>query len=150
MTGNKEKISSLFIISTIATSGMTFFSYLLSVKHKEKFLEPLALNQLIYHKNKEKKAHHLMGYLVHYLVGLFFSFFYFVFFSKSIIKLKWLNFSMLGFINGLIGASGWYFSLQIHGNPPKIKLKKYLLQLIGAHIIFGLINGAIYTWIKKE
>lgn len=150
MNDQKTKvIGSLLKMSVLATAGMTLFSYLLSVKKKEKFLEPLALNQLLYPKSKRAQAHHLMGYLVHYLVGLFFSFFYFHLFNQKIISGKWRNFTWMGFINGIIGSLGWYLSIKIHSNPPKIKLGRYFLQLIVAHIIFGIINGAIFKSVNK-
>lgn len=150
MDQSKSNVGILIKMSIIATSGMTFFSYLLSVKHKEKFLEPLALNQLLYPKNKKEQAHHTLGYLVHYLVGLFFSAFFFHIFQNKTLKPNWKNFTLLGFFNGLMGALVWYISLRLHINPPKIKLGKYFLQLVGAHVIFGVLNGLIFQWGKRK
>jgi len=151
MKQSKQKFtSSLLKMGVLATAGMTLFSYLLSIKKKEKFLEPLALNQLVYPKDKKDQAHHVLGYGLHYLVGLFFSFFYLHLFNKKIISPNGWNFTWMGFLNGLIGSLGWYITLKLHNNPPKLKLGKYFLQLIVAHVIFGIFNGIVFKLEKKE
>lgn len=132
------------------TTAMTLFSYLLSVTKKEKFLEPLILNQLIYSDKKSNNSHHVMGYIIHYLVGQLFSFFYFFGFKKSKGEHFYLKALLAGIINGMIGVLGWHVTLISHKNPPKIKLKSYFFQLIIAHGIFGIFNALIYKSNKKE
>ena len=127
-----------------ATIGMTLFSYLVSHNKNEKFLEPLILNQLVYPGQKSQNAHHAMGYILHFLVGLLFTFVYKWIWGKLKIRPFFLNSKLMGAFNGLAGIAGWHLTYKLHNNPPHLKLKKYYVQLFIAHIIFGMLNGILY------
>ena len=134
----------ILAMSFPATSGMTLFSYILSVRHKEKFLEPLLLNQLIYPDSKKRKAHHASGYFIHLAVGLGFTAMYKWLWKKTPLKPDFITSLTLGFVNGMAGIAGWHSIFMLHRDPPHVKIKKYYLQLLAAHVIFGWINGMLY------
>ncbi|MGK7396616.1 MAG: hypothetical protein ACNS62_18705 [Candidatus Cyclobacteriaceae bacterium M3_2C_046] len=131
-------------MNLVATTGMTIFSYLISLHKKEKFLEPLILNQLMFPQDKKQNAHHLLGYLAHLLVGQAFSLVYPIIWKHTSLKPNHGNSFLMGILNGFLGVVGWHVTIILHPDPPHIKLKKYYLQLIAAHAIFGWLNGLIY------
>jgi hypothetical protein len=135
--------------SLIATGGMTLFSYLLSKILNKQFLEPLLLNQLVFYRQKEKKKHHATGYLIHYGVGLFFTSIYRWFWKKKPSLQRNSASLTLGFINGMIGITGWHLTFLLHPSPPKVDKKKYHIQLLAAHVVFGVLNGWSYRNMKQ-
>jgi len=143
-------LKTLFKMSVLGTAAMTAFSYLISIRKNEKFLEPLVLNQLVFPAQKGDNAHHMAGYVIHYLVGLFFSKFYQLFWNKGRSSPRIKNAATLGFLNGIFGVIGWHLTYKIHPAPPKISLKKYYLQLLVAHIIFGTANGMVYKQLREK
>lgn len=131
-------------MAVVATSGMTFFSYILSRIFKEKFLETTLLNQLMFPLQNEDKKHHVAGVGVHYSVGYFFSVIYNWLWNRTSLPAGIATGSILGFINGLAGIIGWNMVFRIHPNPPVIRPVKYYLQLLAAHVVFGSLNGIVY------
>ena len=132
-------------MSIISTVGMTLYSYIISAREKEKFFEPLILNQLIFPVEKKKKAHNISGYLLHYLLGLFFSMFYKPLYHHCKLKPNILSDSLLGMMNGFVGVFIWHLTFRFHPKPPKVKLKRYYRHLIAGHIIFGILNGFAFN-----
>jgi hypothetical protein len=70
------KISKIIAGSLVGTSAMTVFSYVISERKNKLFKEPALLNLLLgkvkasdLHQNKKNPE----GWIVHYLVGLFFT-----------------------------------------------------------------------------
>ncbi|NJN27688.1 MAG: hypothetical protein HC819_17830 [Cyclobacteriaceae bacterium] len=137
-------------MSLVATTGMTLVSYMLSEIKKEKFLEPLLLNQVLFPHDKKGHAHHVAGYGLHWLIGLGFSSIYKVMWRHSLIKPKTKNSLIMGFTNGLVGVAGWHFIFFFRHFPPKVKLKQYYLQLIVAHMVFGLLNKIVFNDNKSQ
>src|SRR5690554_5121154 len=123
-------------MAMIATSGMTFFSYILSRIYREKFLETVLLNQLIFPTQKAEKKHHLAGIGIHYAVGYIFSLIYSRLWRRNSVPSGPVSGLVLGFLNGLAGIAGWHSVLTVHPNPPNIKPGKYYLQLLAAHMVF--------------
>ncbi len=134
----------ILLMGIIATSGMTLFSYILSRVFKEKLLETELLNQLVFPNNKIKKKNNPAGFVIHYAVGIFFALFYHRLWLKSSQTAGTSTSSALGFMNGIIGISGWHLTLVLHPSPPKIDLVKYYLQLLIAHVLFGCLNGWVF------
>ncbi len=137
------------ITSLLATGGMTLFSYLVSKILNKQFLEPAILNQLVFYRQKEKKKHHATGYLIHYAVGLFFTFAYRWLWKKNPSAQRNSASLALGFINGMIGIAGWHLTFVLHPSPPRVDKKNYFLQLLPAHIVFGFLNGWSYRNLKQ-
>jgi hypothetical protein len=146
----QNMIKKVVPMSLVATAGMTLYSYLVSRHKKEKFLETLLLNQLVYPHEKRQRAHHKTGYLLHYLVGLFFSTFYDQVWKHNLVKPGIFNSSWMGFLNGIGGIAGWHLTFTLHQHPPKVKLKRFYGQLLLAHVIFGILNGWTYRRLKHK
>jgi hypothetical protein len=139
----------IVITSLVATGGMTLFSYLLSKVVKEQFLEPALLNQLVFFRKKERKKHHVTGYLVHYAVGLFFTSIYRWFWNRNPSAQRNSVNLGLGFVNGIIGVMVWQLTFLMHPAPPRVERKNYHSQLLGAHVVFGFLNGWSYRKLKQ-
>ena len=140
----------IFQMAFISTTGMTLFSYLLSLVSNKRFFEPGRLNQFVFFRRKEDKTNHPLGYLIHYGIGTFFSTFYYLILKKSSYGPTSLSAAILGFLNGLAGISGWHLIFKLHPLPPKVKLKQFYLQLLAGHVIFGLLNGYELRQKSKE
>jgi hypothetical protein len=134
-------------MSIVATMGMTLFSYILSLILKEKFLETEILNQLIFPNNKEARKNHPAGYVIHFTTGTFFASIYRKLWDSTHLQPNLSTGATMGFINGLAGISVWHVILRLHSNPPDVNFKRFYLQLLFAHIIFGLINS--FMFLKK-
>lgn len=141
-------LKKLLTSSFLGTVGMTLFSWGMSVSKKEKFLEPLVLNQLLYPASKKRQAHHPAGYVLHWLVGLLFSVFYCWRYRPG--RFSLVKSSLVGLLNGLVGVAGWQLTLTLHPKPPRLKLKPYYLQLLAAHTIFGLLNGLVCRLLQNK
>lgn len=122
----------------IGTSLMTLFSYIMTYEVKEQFREPQLLNELI---NRSDifgvENSRLAGWFLHYGVGTIFVIIYHFVWKYSLIGPSLSSGTILGFVSGLIGITGWYFVFRIHHNPPAVDIGDYFIHLIVAHIIFG-------------
>jgi hypothetical protein len=137
------------ITSLMATGGMTLFSYLLSKVVKKQFLEPALLNQLVFFRQKQRKEHHATGYLMHYAVGLFFTSLYRWLWKRNPSSQRNSVNLGLGFFNGIIGMMGWQLTFLMPPAPPRVDRKKYHIQLLAAHVVFGFLNGWSYRKLKQ-
>ncbi|MDR6301775.1 hypothetical protein [Mesonia maritima] len=129
----------LFFSSITATIVMTFFSYFYSEVKNEKFKEPQLINILINRLPNFSTAigkHHILGWLLHFLIGFIFTALFFLIWKY--ISISWLSGIVLGFFAGLLGVLGWRIAFSVHPNPPEIQFSKFYIQLIVAHILFGL------------
>ncbi|MDT0293021.1 hypothetical protein ACFQ3R_09905 [Mesonia ostreae] len=131
----------IIAIGIIATLAMTAFSYALSAITNSKFEEPQLINILF------KRAgtfsfplvrEHILGWTIHFIIGIAFVVCYYVSLPMELFDTTVLDGAIFGFLAGLIGALFWGTTLKLHPNPPKINKIGYLLQLIPAHIIFGI------------
>jgi hypothetical protein len=126
--------------SVTGTLVMTMFSYLVSEKKNKLFKEPALLNLLLgkvkssdlhqNHKNPE-------GWIIHYLVGLFFTVVYDQVWKKTKLNPSLKSGLLLGGINGLIAVAVWKTTFKLHPRPPLIDYKKYYNHLVLAHLVFG-------------
>jgi len=138
------KIIAIGILSTIA---MTAFSYALSILTKNKFEEPQLLNELISRLPKVQitlPREHVLGWLLHVLVGIFFVGIYAVLYHYNIVTHSILSGGIYGFAAGLFGVLIWAISLSIHPNPPVLNRLAFYLQLVPAHVIFGITMILLY------
>ncbi|MBL7841796.1 MAG: hypothetical protein JNJ75_16745 [Cyclobacteriaceae bacterium] len=130
-------IVNLVLSCIIATTLMTAFSYLMSAISRQQFREPELLNGLLngwFKKSFSKNSP--AGWLIHYGVGLMFIIaYYFVF---QVWEPTLLNYVIIGFTSGLIGAGVWFAALNIHPLPPSTNRKGHYAQLVPAHVVFTL------------
>lgn len=131
----------LILITIISTSCMTLFSYLLSNKANKQFREPEMLNSLI--KGSETFSNsvdksHASGWLIHYVIGFLFVVAFVFLYHIDCMALNFLSFFIFGICAGIIGVIGWQVMFMLNNDPPKVHLKFFYLQLIGAHLVFTL------------
>jgi hypothetical protein len=137
-------------MTSVAVTGMTLFSYLAGKFYKERFSEPAVLNEVLYpREGKDNKKHYWTGYAIHWLIGLIFSSVYKLFWDKTKVSSGPGNSMLGGLLNGIIGIGGWhaFFKMRHH---PSVSLKKYYLQLLAAHLVFGFLNGMMYRPDKRR
>lgn len=126
------------------TTVMTLFSYYLSYKLGRQFKEPVILNKLyrrLVVRGTALKAIPVIGWIFHYFIGTVFMVLYHFIWRLTAVEPSLLSGSVLGFFSGFIGIAGWSLMFNLHPDPPSVNFRKYYLQLISAHVIFGI--GAV-------
>ncbi len=140
----------IVFLSGIAGTGlMSLFNFFVSKMINRPFRAPHVLNQLISRQSgmpsalKNKK---LPGWIIHFAIGIAFAFMYYagIFFLNY--EAGFSSGIIAGMIFGLLGVAGWYLIFKFHPNPPEINLKKYLLQLWFAHVVFGFGVALVYMY----
>lgn len=130
----------IYIISwLVSVIIMTLFSALISQLSGNEYREPNLLSKLISGNElgiKEKPFHIVMGWVIHFSIGLlFFSIYTLLYqFTDQMKSMFWT--CLIGFLFGGIGILGWTIAFKISSNPPNIEFKGFSLQLLFAHIIF--------------
>ena len=126
----------------LGTSVMTLFSHLLEMITSYKFNEAHLLNELI-HRSKPTantiSKNHFYGWVIHYVIGFGMAAGLYGYYLYKVNEITISRGAFLGFILGIIGIAGWSLLIHLHSNPPKIKWNIFFIQLMGAHVIFGVI-----------
>ncbi|MCF4100821.1 hypothetical protein L1I30_03995 [Gillisia sp. M10.2A] len=133
-----------------ATSLMTAFSYLVSRIKNKQFREPELLNILISRSdllNFKLSKKSSVGWVLHYVIGWIFVIIFDVLWKFNFPPFSVLSGALLGLVAGIIGVFGWKIFFSLSNNPPKIDWSEYYLQLIIAHIIFGVTAALVFlSW----
>jgi hypothetical protein len=134
----KGILKRIFLPGIAATTAMTAFSYGASYMSKNTFKEPEHLNRVFVspRRNKVDKPP-VVGFLLHYFVGIWFSALYHSLWRKRTKYTNWKDGVGFGTLCGLLGAGVWKITLASHPKPPRIEVSSYLRHLITAHMIFG-------------
>jgi len=141
----------IIIPALVATSVMTAFSYLYSAIMKREFREPELLNILLMRWTdgfKKLTKSSLVGWVIHYVVGVGFMLVFYVIWELIGYEATLLSGVIVGFIAGIWGVVGWQFTFWIHSNPPNLDFKHYYIHLIMAHIVFGLGSVISFNWLN--
>ncbi|MFC5283875.1 hypothetical protein [Pedobacter alpinus] len=130
-------------IAVLSTLALTVFSMVLSTK-KRNFVEPSHLAKIFnYHlKDSPSWLNIILGVILHFIVGYLFTLIHLYYYQ--LLKPIWYNGLFLGLANGLLGALVWYVVIKIYNDVLTVDVKLYLLQLVIAHIIFGLVILYMY------
>ncbi|MEP7092812.1 MAG: hypothetical protein ABI793_02060 [Flavobacterium sp.] len=136
----------LIIVSILATSAMTLFSYAMSESFRELYKEPVLLTFLLIKLNIEVSVQtkKYLAWLLHYFIGFLFVLAYHILWFYNILYISVLSAFLLGIASGIIGIIGWVIMFKIADYKPKIDFKGYYIQLFFAHIIFAVIATAAY------
>jgi len=142
-----EKILHIVAVGILATIAMTIFSYVLSYFTNNELEEPQLLNKLInnhpgnsYVMNNE----HSVGWAIHLFIGILFVAVFEVFVTLQVLNSTLLTGILFGFVAGLIGVGFWSSAFTLHPKPPHINRPLYYVQLVPAHIIFGITMVLLY------
>ncbi|VXB24263.1 hypothetical protein [Maribacter litoralis] len=140
------EILAIFFSGILGTAIMTGFSHVVESVTGHKFNEAHLLNGLISNLKSVNSSigdNHYLGWIIHFVIGICMAailYCYYVYIAGDI--LVWTGL-FLGFILGIIGVAGWSMMISFHKDPPKINWTYFFLQLIIAHMIFGIT----VTWV---
>lgn len=130
-----------FIINIFATTAMTAFSYgnstILNNNNKEPQLLNILLNRI---QDIEIGKENFRGWLIHYFSGFIFLAPYYLLVQQKVIPLSYLSGILFGFIAGIIGVWVWAIVFKMHPNPPETNRRVFYIQLVLAHIVFGIFS----------
>ncbi|KAF2517148.1 hypothetical protein [Flavobacterium foetidum] len=139
-------ILQIFAAAFAATTVMTMFSYAVSKSAREIYKEPVLLAYVL--KSVQLKSatmvHFIMGWILHYLIGLGFVVAYHILWQHNIVAFNWIGAYLLGAISGVIGIIGWVILFSLQKQQPNIDFKGYYIQLFFAHVIFGATAFIVY------
>lgn len=129
-----------------ATSVMTLCSYAVSAAAREIYKEPLLLTYVLskLHQQISPKLKLVLGWVLHYLIGLFFVIGYHIIWSANILDFTFTSSLILGIVSGIIGISGWVVLFRISAQKPNIDYKGYYIQLFVVHVIFAVTAYVVY------
>lgn len=142
------EVFTILISGLVATTVMTLFSYVVSNFKAKQFREPELLNSLISRSEiielKPSKKHFL-GWIIHYLIGWFFVVGFSFIWEYTQFSADIISGAVLGMAAGIIGIFGWIMMFKLNQNPPEIDFSQFYIQLIIAHILFGISAAIIYV-----
>ncbi|MEJ8758133.1 hypothetical protein WG947_14060 [Pontibacter sp. H259] len=131
------------------TAAMTAVLYLLSFTNRA-LRVPQVLGTMLLGKTHPDgglsgtPSTHIIGTAAHFLVGILYAIGYLSLWESGVGSLTFSWSLLMGFANGIFAMIVWYFFFLIHPKPPIIKLERYLVTLIFAHVIFGFIVTYVY------
>lgn len=127
------------------TSLMTLFSYLISTYENENFSEPELLaamgKDILPHAAKHSALP--AGWVTHYGIGVLITSMYKYFDKNRNNKLVLRNGILLGGLSGIAGVAMWKLFFRIHPAPPSVPLRKFFIQLLWVHLVFGITVSAV-------
>lgn len=143
-------VAVILLAAFVATSLMTAFSYLISETFRELYKEPVVLQFLMtrFRFNLSPKEKAILGWIIHYTIGLLFVIAWYFLWKLGLFDLTWLAGLIYGCVIGIIGISGWVFMFFLADYKPKIDFKGYYFQLFFAHVVFGMATWAVFEWMK--
>jgi hypothetical protein len=143
---NFHIILQILISSVAATSVMTVFSYAVSMSAREIYKEPILLTYLFtaLHLNVSPNLKTILGWILHYLIGLIFVIGYHFLWFHEFLEISWAASILLGIISGIIGIISWVILFEIIPQKPNIDFRGYYIQLFVAHIIFSVTAFLVY------
>ncbi|MBF4465143.1 hypothetical protein [Flavobacterium sp. LC2016-12] len=144
---NLYLIFQIIIVAIAATSTMTLFSYAASARYREVYKEPLLLTYLMHNFkiNLSNASKNILGWMIHYGIGVFFVIVYHYFWASNIFQLSILHALILGIASGIIGIISWMIFFKISHFQQRIDFRGFYIQLFIAHIIFALTATAVYA-----
>lgn len=135
------------VLSTFtATTAMTLFSYVLSWLTHENFREPYILSMLIMSlfPDQENTTTLLEAWILHYCVGLCFIIIYAWIWNRFKRYPNLESGTILGVVTGLFAVLVWHLTLKVFDNPPVTNRLPFYIQLVFAHVVFGIIAALSY------
>ncbi|MDT0675421.1 hypothetical protein [Autumnicola musiva] len=139
----------ILFASVISTSVMTIFTYICAAVKRGQFRPPELLNMLISRSSifpVEVGKTSFAGWIIHYSIGFFFVVIFSLLWNFFSVEISLLSGIIFGFGAGLIGIGGWKIMFVLNENPPEIELKSYFLQLLLAHILFGISASLVFMY----
>ncbi|HET8860876.1 hypothetical protein [Marivirga sp.] len=139
------------LIGTIAMT-LVMYSYAAITKKKTKVVHVLGLMVTGNHGfSKERKTIILTtGSITHLLVGVLFSFSYFLLWNWGVFSISTLDSIIVGALSGILAIVGWGAYFKVYSKPPRINLSHYFTALFISHIVFGWVTVNIFRLITDS
>jgi len=143
------KLVYVILAGFAGTTVMTVVLYLLSFTNRALRIPQLLGTMLLgkTHPNgslSEAPSTLIVGTVAHFIVGILFAIAYLAFWESGVGTLTFSWSLLMGFANGIFAMIAWYFFFMIHPKPPIIKLERYLVTLVFAHVFFGFVVTYVY------
>lgn len=151
INGNYGMSLKIILAGIFGTALMTLFMYMLSLVTHDRFKVVKILGTMLTFQTTHSKGLSdrpsaiMVGTLTHYLIGIGFAFIYSWLWSTNIVEKNFFEITVLGFVNGMVGAAGWKIFISIHPNPPNLRLRSYLLAIVLGHVFFAV--GVLATYL---
>src|SRR5690606_16721053 len=99
----------IVIAAILATSLMTIFSYIASEAMRSLYKEPVLLKKImkLLHLNCSDRCQSVLGWIIHYTIGLGFIVAYDLIWHHTYIDPTWFTAMIFGIISGIVGIIGW-------------------------------------------
>jgi len=147
-----QRLIDIFKSGVIGTSAMTVFSYLYAYIVKDNVKEPKLLAKMFRRlvPGTDKLNARIAGWVIHYAVGLLFAELYIELWERTSVKADVKSGLILGGLSGIAAILIWKFTLESHPIPPSVDFTKHAVNLIIAHLIFGVFAVLAYKpWEKN-
>ena len=142
------KVSKIIIAGIVGTTAMTLYSYIISRKERQQYVEPVLLNKLIDGSENlpdiEDKKAHPAGWLAHYGIGILFVIAYSIVWRHALKSPGPVKALIIGALSGVIAIGAWKSMFAANANPPHNNRYGYYKQLFYAHLIFSALALAGY------
>ena len=128
-----------------ATAAMTAFLYILSLATHRVMKVIKILGTMITNRThpdgslSDAVSTKVIGTVAHYSIGIIFALFYMALWNSGVGLLTASWGFLFGLAHGLTAMFLWYLFFMVHPKPPLIAMRTYLVTLIFAHIVFGLV-----------
>ncbi|MCO6149471.1 hypothetical protein [Flavobacterium sp. NRK1] len=143
----------LIIAGIVGTTFMTLYSYYISKKENEKYLEPEMINELIDNSknlpNVNNERYHPAGWGLHYVTGISFMAVYWLLWKRALTHPTISKILIIGSLSGVVGIIVWKIIFSQHEKPPHNDRYGYYKQLFTAHIIFSFFALSTYKLCNK-
>ena len=150
------KASKIILAGIVGTTFMTLYSYYISKKERQQYVEPVLLNKLIDSSENlpdiKDEETHPAGWLAHYGIGIAFVIAYYLLWKRALKSPGPLKALIIGAASGAVGIGSWKIMFAANDNPPGNNRYGYYRQLFYAHLVFTALALAGYKvpeYIKK-
>lgn len=137
------KASKIILAGVLGTTFMTLYSYMISRKEKQQYVEPVLLNKLIDGSENlpdiENEETHPAGWLAHYGIGILFIVAYWVIWRRALQSPGPIRTLIIGALSGIVAIVAWKTMFAANANPPHNNRIGYFRQLFYAHLIFSAL-----------
>lgn len=138
----------LFILVwLISVLCMTIFSALWSKISGNQFREPALLSQLLdRHVGKANlpRQGRALGWVIHFLLGIFFLGFYEVFWQLTNVERSLIWGLIFGSLLGVLGIFGWKILFNAVDFSSAFNYRQYYIHIYFAHLVFSLAALGVY------
>ena len=142
------KLSKIIVAGIVGTSFMTLYSYIISKKEKDQFVEPVLINELIDGSETlpavDESGTNPAGWVAHYGIGFVFVIAYYILWRRALQSPGIVKALVIGAASGLVGIGSWKIMFAANSQPPQNNRYGYYRQLFIAHIIFSFF--ALYSY----